>query len=69
VGLNAWLKAYAAETGSVYADYWTALTDGGLGLKGDYTYDGVHPDEDGYAVMAKVAEAAIAQALALPKPD
>ena len=68
VRLNRWLEDYAAESGSVYADYWTALSDGGVGLKPDYTYDGVHPDEDGYAAMAIVAEAAIAEALKLPKP-
>lgn len=68
VRLNQWLKAYAEQTGSVYADYWTALSDGGQGLDPALTYDGVHPDEDGYAVMAKVAEAAIAEALKRPKP-
>lgn len=68
VRLNQWLKDHAAETGSVYADYWTALSDGGLGLEAEYTYDGVHPDEDGYAVMAKLADEAIAEALATPKP-
>lgn len=69
VRLNQWLKAYAAQTRSVYADYWSALSDGGLGLNPELTYDGVHPDEDGYAVMAKTAEAAIAEALRRPKPS
>jgi lysophospholipase L1-like esterase len=68
VRLNSWLKAYARETGSVYADYWTALSDGGVGLRAEYTYDGVHPDADGYAAMAPVAEAAIARAFKLPTP-
>jgi lysophospholipase L1-like esterase len=68
VALNGWLKAYAAETGSVYADYWTALSDGGLGIRPELTYDGVHPNEAGYAAMAPVADAAIAAALKLPKP-
>lgn len=68
VRLNSWLKDYARETGSVYADYWTALSDGGVGLRSEYTYDGVHPDADGYAAMAPVAEAAIARALRLTKP-
>lgn len=65
--MNAWLKRYAAQTGAVYADYWTALHDG-QALKADLTYDGVHPNEAGYRVMAPVAEAAIRAALAKPAP-
>ncbi|KQU61931.1 GDSL family lipase [Sphingomonas sp. Leaf339] len=64
---NAWLKDYAARTGATYADYWTALHDG-QALKAAYTYDGVHPNDAGYQVMAPVAEAAIKAALAKPAP-
>jgi lysophospholipase L1-like esterase len=62
--LNAWLQAYAARAGAVYADYWTATHDG-LGFREGLAYDGVHPGEAGYAAMAPVAEAAIRKALAL----
>jgi lysophospholipase L1-like esterase len=65
--LNAWLKDYAARTGAVYADYWGALHDG-QALRAALTYDGVHPNKDGYAVMAPVADAAIRAALARPAP-
>lgn len=65
--MNAWLKSYAAQTGAVYADYWTALHDGD-GLRKAWTYDGVHPNAAGYAAMAPVAEAAIRAALATPAP-
>ncbi|NYD91769.1 lysophospholipase L1-like esterase [Sphingomonas melonis] len=65
--LNRWMKDYAARTGATYADYWTALHDG-QALKADWTYDGVHPNEAGYAVMAPVAEAAIRTAIAKPAP-
>ena len=65
--MNTWLQAYAAQTGSVYADYWTALHDG-QALRAALTYDGVHPNEAGYAVMGPVADAAIRQALAKPAP-
>lgn len=65
--LNAWIKAYAARTGAVYADYWTALHDGPA-LRAQWTYDGVHPNQAGYAAMAPVAEAAIRAALARPAP-
>ncbi len=65
--INEWLKSYAAETGAVYADYWTALHDG-QALRAALTYDGVHPNEAGYAVMAPVADAAIRRALSRPAP-
>ncbi len=61
--MNAWLKRYAASVGATYADYWTALHDGDA-LRASWTYDGVHPNEAGYAVMAPVAERAIRAALA-----
>lgn len=64
VRLNAWLKSYAARSGAVYADYWSATHDG-LGFRAGLAMDGVHPNEAGYAVMAPVAEAAIRKALAL----
>lgn len=66
--LNSWLKHYAAETGSIYADYWSALQDGQGGFHAGWSLDGVHPNKTGYAVMAPVAQQAIAAALALPAP-
>jgi lysophospholipase L1-like esterase len=68
VRLNAWLKAYAARSGCIYADYWSALKGDGLGARDGLTKDHVHPTPAGYAVMDKVAEAAIRDALALPRP-
>lgn len=65
---NSWLKHYAAATGSVYADYWTALHGDGLGIKDGLASDGVHPTAAGYAAMDPVAERAIKAALALPAP-
>ena len=65
--MNAWLKDYAAHTGATYADYWAALHDGDA-LRAALTYDGVHPNEAGYAAMAPVAERAIRDALSRPAP-
>jgi lysophospholipase L1-like esterase len=62
IGINGWLKGYAAETGSVYLDYYTAMADG-RNLKRELTDDGLLPNDAGYAVMAPLAEKAIAQAL------
>ncbi len=62
IGINGWLKEYAAQSDSVYLDYYSAMADG-RNLKRELTSDGVLPNAAGYAVMAPLAEKAIAQAL------
>ncbi len=62
IGVNNWLKDYAAQSGSVYLDYYSAMAEG-RNLKKELTTDGLLPNDAGYAVMAPLAEAAIAQAL------
>ena len=64
VALNQWLQQYSAAHDVVYLDYWSALADERQGLRAGLTADGVHPNEQGYLVMAPLAEAAIARALA-----
>jgi lysophospholipase L1-like esterase len=63
IGLNGWLKEYAAETGSVYLDYYGALA-AGRNLKADFTTDGFLLNDSAYKAMTPLAEKAIAQALA-----
>ena len=62
--LNTWLKSYAAASGSVYLDYAAAMSDDKRMLRRDLADDGLHPNKAGYAVMAPLAEQAIAKALA-----
>lgn len=62
IGLNGWIKRYAAQSGSIYLNYYSALADG-RDLKKDLTVDGLLPNDAGYRVMAPLAEQAIAQAL------
>lgn len=62
-GLNGLLKRYAAESGSVYLDYYSVLAEG-RALKKELTVDGLIPNDAGYALMAPLAEKAIAEALA-----
>ena len=59
---NEWLQEYAAKTGAVYVDYYSALADGRT-FKQALTADGLLPNEAGYAVMAPLAERAITQSL------
>jgi lysophospholipase L1-like esterase len=62
LGLNRWLKEYAAKTGSVYLDYYSALADG-RAMNRNLTVDGLVPNDAGYALLAPLAEQAIAEAL------
>lgn len=64
--INAWLKAFCARRGYVYADYYSALVDEHGLMQRGLTDDGVHPLAAGYARMAPIAEAAIERALAKP---
>jgi lysophospholipase L1-like esterase len=62
--LNAWMKEYAEKNGHVYLDYWAATVDANGMLKTELSQDDLHPNAAGYALMAPLAEAAIAKALA-----
>jgi lysophospholipase L1-like esterase len=61
--LNVWIKSYAARVGAVFADYFSAVVDGSGMFKEGLSHDGLHPNPQGYALMAPVAEAAIEKAL------
>jgi lysophospholipase L1-like esterase len=68
VALNRWLADYALRNGHVYLDYHSAMADHRQGMRADLTYDGVHPTEAGYRVMAPLAERAIIAALRVRDP-
>jgi lysophospholipase L1-like esterase len=61
--LSAWERQYAAKHSLVYADYYRILVGPDGGPKEGLTADGLHPTAKGYALMAPVAEEAIAEAL------
>lgn len=62
--LNDWLKAYCAEGGGTYLDYFSAMVDPSGLLRRELALDGLHPNHAGYEIMTPLAEAAIARALA-----
>ena len=62
IGLNGWIKRYAARSGAVYADFYSVLAEG-RNMKRELTVDGLIPNAAGYVLMAPVAEKAIAEAL------
>jgi lysophospholipase L1-like esterase len=51
VALNKWIKAYAAENGHFYLDYFSSMADNKNAMKAEYSEDGVHPNKAGYLVM------------------
>ena len=61
--LNSWMKDYAESVNAVYVDYFTPLVDEKGWLKDSVSEDGLHPNADGYRIMAPIAAAAIEKAL------
>jgi lysophospholipase L1-like esterase len=64
--LNRWLRDYCASHGCVYLDYFSTMVDPTGLLKKELAEDGLHPNADGYAIMAPLAESAIQKALSSP---
>jgi lysophospholipase L1-like esterase len=60
--LNEWIKKYAAKNGHTYLDYYSAMIDEKGFLRDELSDDGLHPNDKGYAVMAPLAEQALATA-------
>jgi lysophospholipase L1-like esterase len=57
------MKDYAARVKAVYADYFSALVDKDGWLKETYSADGIHPNAEGYKIMAPIVAAAIQAAV------
>lgn len=62
IGLNGWLKDYAARSGSIYLDYYSALVEDRQ-MKREYTADGLIPNDAAYEKVAPLAEKAIIEAM------
>jgi lysophospholipase L1-like esterase len=61
--LNQWIKGYCEKNGLVHLDYFSKMVDDKGMLKVELANDGLHPNAEGYKIMAPLAEAAIQQAL------
>jgi lysophospholipase L1-like esterase len=61
--LNRWLKNYCGTNGLIYLDYFDPMVDEKGLLRRDLAEDGLHPNSDGYKLMAPLAEAAIEKSL------
>jgi len=63
IALNKQIELYARKKHLVVLDYFTPLADARSGQKAELTLDGVHPNADGYHIMAEATEAAIKKAV------
>jgi lysophospholipase L1-like esterase len=69
--LNDWIRAYCAQNGFVYLDYFSPMVGNDGLLKAGLADDGLHPNSDGYRIMAPLVIQAIDEgrsALAQPNP-
>ncbi|MGB4446252.1 MAG: SGNH/GDSL hydrolase family protein [Dysgonamonadaceae bacterium] len=66
VELNRRIKEYAQKHHAIYCDYFSAMADENNGLPKKFSEDGVHPNKEGYAIMAPLVESAISEALKIP---
>jgi len=57
--LNSWLRDYAKRSGATFIDYHAVLSEPDGAMRGSLTFDGVHPDADGYRLMEPLALRAI----------
>ena len=59
LALNNWIREFARANHHIYLDYFSAMVDASGFLKNELSDDGLHPNVQGYAVMAPLAQAAI----------
>ncbi|MDY6922341.1 MAG: alpha/beta hydrolase fold domain-containing protein [Pseudomonadota bacterium] len=59
--LNAWLREFARDQGAGFVDYAAAMAGPDGGMRPGLSHDGVHPADEGYAVMTPLAMAALAK--------
>jgi lysophospholipase L1-like esterase len=60
--VNQWIQTFCATHNFTYLDYYTAMSDPTGAMLPGLSSDGVHPLAKGYAIMAPLAEKAIAEA-------
>ena len=66
IELNRWLRALCDSRGWTYLDYFSKMVDSNGRLEQALSDDGLHPNAEGYKVMAPMALAAIEAALQSP---
>jgi len=57
--LNVWLQEFCRSRNYVYVDYFSAMVDKAGYLRAELSDDGLHPNSEGYRVMAPIVLAAL----------
>lgn len=63
LALNRWIEEMCQQKGFFYLDYHTAMVGADGELRADLADDGLHPNSEGYKIMAPLAQAVIDQAV------
>lgn len=61
--LNAWIRQVCANHGLIYLNYYGAVADSTGHLEVALSFDGLHPNSEGYKIMTQLAEQAISKAI------
>ena len=56
IELNQKLSAYCKTNNLVYIDYFSSMVGKNKELRSELTYDGIHPDKEGYIIMEELLE-------------
>jgi lysophospholipase L1-like esterase len=64
IEINKYMQDLCAREGYVYLNYFDALKDGEGHIPKELAADGLHPNADGYKIMAPLVQAAIDKSLA-----
>jgi len=59
IELNLMLKGFCTDNNIIYVDYFSEMVGLEKELRKELTYDGVHPDKNGYVVMEKILLAVV----------
>jgi len=59
--LNGWMKTFAAKSGALYVDLYSAVVDSDSMFRDGLSRDGVHPTPEGYAVLVPLVASALSQ--------
>jgi lysophospholipase L1-like esterase len=57
--INAWIETFARERKYSFVDYRRVLADSDGAMRGDYSKDGIHPNEAAYQAMMSLLQPAV----------
>lgn len=67
--LNSWMQSFCLQRNYTFLDYYSEMADASGRIKADLADDGLHPNSNGYRIMAPLALTAINKTSAAPAPQ